>query len=130
MVFRIAGAIATLVIGLGGAGGQALAQYYPPPEADPPQAYPPPQGYAAGQSLPSEGDADDDAPPLNAPVLQGPPLPRCRTASERAAGQHPIWVRNSRLSRRCRVAVWRPRVPVFAARLRAGCRNEPLLRHA
>src|SRR5262249_55740375 len=75
MVFRTAGAIATLVIGLGGAGGQALAQYYPPPEAYPSRAYPPPQGYAAGQSLPSEGDADDDAPPLNAPVLQGPPLP-------------------------------------------------------
>jgi hypothetical protein len=31
MVFRTAGAIATLLIGLGSAGGQALAQYYPPP---------------------------------------------------------------------------------------------------
>ena len=75
MVFRTAGAIATLVIGLGGAGGQALAQYHPPPEAYPPQAYPPPQGYAPRQPLPPVGDADDDAPPLNAPVLQGPPLP-------------------------------------------------------
>jgi hypothetical protein len=75
MVFRTVGAIATLVIGLGGAGGQALAQHYPPPEAYLPQAYPPPQGYAPRQPLPSVGDADDDAPPLNAPVLQGPPLP-------------------------------------------------------
>jgi hypothetical protein len=33
MAFRTAGAIATLVIGLGGAGGQALAQYYPPPDS-------------------------------------------------------------------------------------------------
>jgi lipoprotein-anchoring transpeptidase ErfK/SrfK len=75
MAFRTVGAIATLVIGLGGAGGQALAQHYPPPEAYLPQAYPPPQGYAPRQPLPSVGDADDDAPPLNAPVLQGPPLP-------------------------------------------------------
>ena len=64
MVFRTAGAIATLVIGLGGAGGQALAQYYPPPQTYPPQAYPPPQGYAPRQPLPPVGDADDDAPPL------------------------------------------------------------------
>ena len=38
MIFRTTGAIATLLVGLGGAGGQALAQYYPAP-----QAYPPPQ---------------------------------------------------------------------------------------
>jgi hypothetical protein len=37
MVFRTAGAIAALLIGLGTIGDQALAQYYPPP-----QAYPPP----------------------------------------------------------------------------------------
>jgi lipoprotein-anchoring transpeptidase ErfK/SrfK len=66
MVLRTAGAIATLLIGLVGA-GQALAQYYPPPQAYPPQAYYPP--------LPPMADADDDAPPLNAPVLQGHPLP-------------------------------------------------------
>jgi lipoprotein-anchoring transpeptidase ErfK/SrfK len=47
MVFRTAGAIATLLLGLGGAGGQALAQYYPPP-----QAYPPPQGYPSSRPLP------------------------------------------------------------------------------
>jgi lipoprotein-anchoring transpeptidase ErfK/SrfK/transposase-like protein len=69
MVFCTAGAIATLVIGLGGAGGQALAQYYPPPQTYPPQAYPP------WQPLPPMADADEDAPPLNTPVLQGPPLP-------------------------------------------------------
>src|SRR4051794_21056149 len=36
MVFRTAGATATLMICLAGAGGQALAQYYPPPQAYPP----------------------------------------------------------------------------------------------
>jgi hypothetical protein len=77
MVFRTAGAIATLLIGFGSAGGQALAQYYPPPRTYPPQAYPPPQGYPPRQALPPVADAntDDDTPPLNAPVLQGPPLP-------------------------------------------------------
>jgi lipoprotein-anchoring transpeptidase ErfK/SrfK len=48
MVFRTAGAIATLLLGLGGAGGQALAQYYP---ASP--AYPPPQAHPAEQGYPS-----------------------------------------------------------------------------
>jgi lipoprotein-anchoring transpeptidase ErfK/SrfK len=77
MVFRTAGAIATLLIGFGSAGGQALAQYYPPPRTYPPQAYPPAQGYPPRQALPpvADADTDDDTPPLNAPVLQGPPLP-------------------------------------------------------
>ena len=45
MVFRTAGAIATLLIGLGASGGAALAQYYPSaPAYPPPQAYPPPHG--------------------------------------------------------------------------------------
>jgi lipoprotein-anchoring transpeptidase ErfK/SrfK len=73
VVFRTAGAIATLVISLGGASGQALAQYYPAPQAYPTQGYPP------RQPLPPVADADGDAPLLNAPVLQGlmmrPPLP-------------------------------------------------------
>jgi lipoprotein-anchoring transpeptidase ErfK/SrfK len=69
VVFRTAGAIATLVISLGGADGQALAQYYPAPQAYPTQGYPP------RQPLPPMADADGDAPLLNAPVLQGPPLP-------------------------------------------------------
>jgi lipoprotein-anchoring transpeptidase ErfK/SrfK len=66
MVFRTAGATAMLLIGLAGAGGQALAQYYPP------QAYPPPQGYTPRQPLPPMSDVDDDAPPFNAPVMQVP----------------------------------------------------------
>jgi lipoprotein-anchoring transpeptidase ErfK/SrfK len=73
MVFRTASAIATLLIGLGGTGGQALAQYYPPAQAYPPQGYP--QGYPAWQPLPPTADGDDDAPPINAPVVQGAPLP-------------------------------------------------------
>ena len=72
MVFRTAGATATLMICLAGAGGQALAQYYPPPQAYPPQAYPPPQGYTPRQPLPPMADAEEDAPPLNAPVMQAP----------------------------------------------------------
>src|SRR3984893_5235104 len=71
MVFRTAGAIAALLIGLGASGGGALAQYYPPPQAYPPQAYPPqayppPQGYR-----PSVADADDN----QLYDLQGRPLP-------------------------------------------------------
>src|SRR5215469_16338565 len=67
MVFRTAGAIAALLIGLGTPGGEALAQYYPPDQAYPPsQAYPPPQGYR-----PSVADADDN----QLYDLQGRPLP-------------------------------------------------------
>ncbi len=109
MVFRTAGAIATLLIGLDSAGGEALAQYYPPPQGYPTQAYPPPQGYPSRRPLPPVADADDDVPPLNAPVFAGPcaAAARGRTAMERAAGRHPIWTRNSRLSRRCRTAAVR-----------------------
>ncbi len=46
MVFRTAGAIATLLLGLGASGGQALAQYYPPA-----QAYPPPQAYPLRRAI-------------------------------------------------------------------------------
>jgi lipoprotein-anchoring transpeptidase ErfK/SrfK len=64
MVFRTAGAIATLLIGLGTSAGDALAQYYPPA-----QAYPPPaQGY---RPLPPVADADDN----QIYDLQGRPLP-------------------------------------------------------
>ncbi len=45
MIFRTSGAIAALLVGLAGASGQALAQYYPPP-----QAYPPPSAYPPGIS--------------------------------------------------------------------------------
>ena len=69
MDFRTAGAIATLLIGLGGSGGPALAQYQPAPQAyPPPPAYPPPQGPV----LVSPPDANDDAPRYDA---QGRPLP-------------------------------------------------------
>src|SRR5207247_642584 len=77
MVFRTAGAIATLLIGLGSAGGEALAQYYPPPQGYPTQTYPPPQGHSPRQPLPPVADADeeDGSPPISTPVLQGPALP-------------------------------------------------------
>jgi lipoprotein-anchoring transpeptidase ErfK/SrfK len=56
MVFRTAGAVATLLIGLGASAGDALAQYYPPA-----QAYPPPaQGYPPYRPLPPVADADDN----------------------------------------------------------------------
>ena len=59
MVFRTAGAIATVLIGVT---GQALAQYYPPPQPDPRQPLPPTV-------------IADELPPLNAPVVQGDLLP-------------------------------------------------------
>jgi lipoprotein-anchoring transpeptidase ErfK/SrfK len=69
MIFRTAGAIATLLIGLGASAGDALAQYYPPAQAyPPPQAYPPAQGY---RPLPPVADADDN----QIYDLQGRPLP-------------------------------------------------------
>jgi lipoprotein-anchoring transpeptidase ErfK/SrfK len=55
MVFRTAGAIATVLIGVT---GQALAQYYPPPQAYPRPPVPPTVN-------------TDELPPLNAPVVQG-----------------------------------------------------------
>ncbi|MGE5137833.1 MAG: L,D-transpeptidase family protein [Rudaea sp.] len=81
MVRRTASAIAMLLIGLDSVSGQAVAQYHPP------QTYPPPQGY------PSVADADDAAPALNAPVLQGPALPPIgvapRAAEPQAGTQYP-----------------------------------------
>ncbi len=69
MVFRTAGAIAALLIGLGG--GQALAQYYPaPPQAYPPQAYPP--GY---RPLPPLAEADDPLPLHDPSIVESRPLP-------------------------------------------------------
>jgi lipoprotein-anchoring transpeptidase ErfK/SrfK len=83
MVFRTAGAIASLLLGLGGPSGlaqQALAQYYPPSQAyPPPQAYPPSQGYPSQgyqppyRSLPPVDVADDDAPFYDPPI--GRPSP-------------------------------------------------------
>src|SRR5215470_15676671 len=78
MHFRTAGAIAALLLGLGGPGSQALAQYYPPS-----QAYPPPQAYPPGQpgqgyqppyrSLPPVEVTDDEAPLYDPPM--GRPVP-------------------------------------------------------
>src|SRR5437764_28894 len=59
MLSRMAGAIATVLIGVT---GQALAQSYPPPQAYPRQPLPPMVNV-------------DELPPLNAPVLQGDLLP-------------------------------------------------------
>jgi lipoprotein-anchoring transpeptidase ErfK/SrfK len=59
MVFRAAGAVATVLIGVS---GQALAQYYPPPQANPHQPLPPTVNA-------------NELPPLNAPVVQGDLLP-------------------------------------------------------
>src|SRR6516165_10685447 len=58
MVFRAAAGIATLLIGL----NQAVAQYYPPPQAYPRQPLPPAVG-------------TEELPPLNVPVLRGDALP-------------------------------------------------------
>jgi lipoprotein-anchoring transpeptidase ErfK/SrfK len=68
MIFRTSGAIAALLIGLVGPGGQALAQYYPPP----PQVYPPPPGY---RPLAPVADAEDNAPFYDPPMIQSRPLP-------------------------------------------------------
>jgi lipoprotein-anchoring transpeptidase ErfK/SrfK len=77
MIFRTTGAIATLLVGLGGAGDQALAQYYPAP-----QAYPPQQGYSPYRPLPSVADAEDDAPGSGSSVVQGRPLPPAEVTNE------------------------------------------------
>ncbi|HEY7663452.1 MAG TPA: L,D-transpeptidase [Xanthobacteraceae bacterium] len=74
MVFRTAGAVATLLIGLG-ASGQALAQFFPPP-----QAYPPPQPYPSGQAYPAYRVAPpvaeaDNAAPINDAQVESRPLP-------------------------------------------------------
>src|SRR5262245_11340487 len=71
MVFRTAGAIATLLICLGASAGDVLAQYYPPAPAYPAQAYPPAQSYPPYRPLPPVADADDN----QIYDLQGRPLP-------------------------------------------------------
>src|SRR3954453_22274875 len=76
MVFRT-GATATLLICLAGGGGQALAQYDPPPQAYPPQVNPAVR-YQPRQPV---ADSEKDAPPLNAPVMQHP-LPPIRVGSQ------------------------------------------------
>ena len=63
MVFRTAGAIAALLIGLGMSAGDTFAQYYTPGQ--------PPQGYLPSRPLPPIADADDN----QIYDLQGRPLP-------------------------------------------------------
>src|SRR5262245_44431774 len=63
MVFRTAGAIAALLIGLGMSAGDTFAQYYPPGQ--------PPQGYLPSRPLPPIADADDN----QIYDLQGRPIP-------------------------------------------------------
>ena len=93
MVFRTAGAVATLLIGLGASSGEVLAQYYPPVQAyPPPQAYPP-QGYYPRQGYrpPVVDDDDDDdmvydleGDPLSPGAVAKPPSNKC--AGYRAPG--------------------------------------------
>src|SRR5947207_12596361 len=76
MVFRTTGAVAALLLGLAGSGSQALAQYYPPPQAyPPPAAYPPARGYPSYRPLPPIAAAEDDAPFYDPPMAQERPLP-------------------------------------------------------
>jgi hypothetical protein len=77
MVVRTVGAVVTLLVGLGGVGSLAWAQYYPPPRAyPPPQAYPPAQGYPPYRPLPSVDAVDDeDEEPIYDSPVQSRPLP-------------------------------------------------------
>jgi lipoprotein-anchoring transpeptidase ErfK/SrfK len=78
MIFRTAGAIATLLLGLGGSGSQALAQFYPPQPAYPsPQAYPPPQAYTPYRPVQPIAEADDQI-----YDLQGRPIPPAAVAPQ------------------------------------------------
>src|SRR5580692_9462981 len=57
----LAGLVVGSMIDLRASGGQALAQYYPPPPAPyPPQSYPPQQPYPAGRQLPPPVQAEQD----------------------------------------------------------------------
>ena len=135
MVFRTAGAIATLLLGLGGPGGQALAQYYPPP-----QAYPRPQRVSAAgrcparrairsyRPLPRRSSDADDAPaatPASIEPAAAPPAVRRQAVEpgraigarpgyrdERAAATGTVYPRRSRrVPRRLRSRAIRKDVP-------------------
>jgi lipoprotein-anchoring transpeptidase ErfK/SrfK len=85
MIFRTTGAIAALLLGLGGASSQALAQYYPPPTAyPPPQAYPPapPPGYTPYRPARPVADADDQV-----YDLYGRPVPPAAVAPQAVESQ-------------------------------------------
>jgi lipoprotein-anchoring transpeptidase ErfK/SrfK len=84
MDFRSAGVIATLLIGLGGPGCQAFAQYYPP------QIYPPPRAYSTPPGPPYRPlppvDADDDGPQQRSGSSAGVGVPRVDAAQPAGAG--------------------------------------------
>src|SRR5262249_30848782 len=77
-----------------------LGKILPPSGALPAAVFPAPEGIRGGQIVPSGGGGGRGAPPPHCAGFTGPPAPagRCRPASKRTAGQHPIWAR-SRLSR-------------------------------
>jgi lipoprotein-anchoring transpeptidase ErfK/SrfK len=82
MFLRVASVVGVLLIGLvigltidlKVSGGQALAQFYPPPPAYPPQSYPS-QSYPAGRQLPPpvRAEQDDDLDALGPPRTFGFP---------------------------------------------------------
>jgi lipoprotein-anchoring transpeptidase ErfK/SrfK len=83
MIVRTAGAIATLLIALGGLSTQALAQYYPPAQTYPPQGYPPAQTDSR-QPFPPRVDTHD-LPPLNVPAQESPARVDLGPANQRPA---------------------------------------------
>src|SRR6266404_1243610 len=68
MVFRATGIIATLLIGLGGPGCQAFAQYYSPQVYPPPRAYPTSPGPPYRPLPPVDADGDEPQPPYSVGV--------------------------------------------------------------
>ena len=72
MIIRTAGSIAILLIAIGEFGGQALAQYYPPAQAYPPQA---PAVAAHDLSSPNAPMQEAPLPPVGVgPAYQQPPV--------------------------------------------------------
>jgi lipoprotein-anchoring transpeptidase ErfK/SrfK len=72
----LVGLVLGSMIDLSASGGQALAQYYPPPPVPyPSQSYPPPQSYPYGRQLPPpiQADRDDDLDALGPPRTFGYP---------------------------------------------------------
>jgi len=73
MVFRAVLIIATLLIGLGGPGCQAFAQYYPPEVYPPPRAYPTPPGPPYRLLPPVDADDEPQRPYHGSSVGAGMP---------------------------------------------------------
>ena len=83
MVFRAIVIIATLLIGLGGPGSQAFAQYYPPQVYPPPRAYPTPPGPPYRPLPPVDADGDEPQRPYSV----GVGVPRAGAAGSRHVDQ-------------------------------------------